>query len=310
LAGFSNGLGGASICCPPAVPNAVFDRQILTSRLLKGSSRVVSVKTPTPRGHIWRVSQLDEILNNADYFYCKKAGCTLRIVSCIQRQKANKKRRSFVPLSFPICVGCAQGAENRLITKQGASMSKNPRPGAGFRLMDCEHYEICLDLAAKKDWESFNCESCTSQRTGQNKEPVQIEETENVRLCEDCGKKATISPKHKLCASCMAKRSQKGRSVKKEAKSKRQRGRPRKKRPTESPTEAPKNENLTQYMFVSEKARVGPNTALTIEFGKYSPILRAIEELAEEEMRPVSLQVVYILKHYIDGRQAEPQTET
>jgi hypothetical protein len=45
-----------------------------------------------------------------------------------------------------------------------------------------------------------------------------------------------------------------------------------------------------------EKTLTGPNTILTIDFGKYSPVLRAVEKLAEEEMRPVEFQVIYMLK--------------
>ena len=33
-----------------------------------------------------------------------------------------------------------------------------------------------------------------------------------------------------------------------------------------------------------------------IDFGKYGNILDRIEELADEEVRPVDLQVIYILK--------------
>ncbi|MBW1795570.1 MAG: hypothetical protein JRJ38_14255 [Deltaproteobacteria bacterium] len=177
----------------------------------------------------------------------------------------------------------------------------NPKPGQGHRNMACDLYENCLDLAAKKDWEGFNCESCTYWGQGQSKDDsLRPEKKENARLC-DCGK-ITLSPNCPYCPSCMAKRSNKGRSAKKESKPKRPRGRPPKKRATESPTETPKKEKTTHGMPKPEKATVGPYTALTIDFGKYSPILRAVEKLAEEEMRPIELQVVYILKHYLNGR--------
>jgi len=52
----------------------------------------------------------------------------------------------------------------------------------------------------------------------------------------------------------------------------------------------------------SEKARQDSSTALTIEFGNHISVLRDIEKLSEEELRPVDLQVIYILKRYLDTR--------
>lgn len=187
-------------------------------------------------------------------------------------------------LPFPICKGCTQGAKNQVLARSGAGVTGKPRRGAGQRNMDCAHYKDCLDLTAKQDWKTFNCESCEHGNQDHAKGAVATPKKENTRLCE-CGK-ITLSPTCPYCPSCMAKRSNKDRSTKKEPKSKRPRGRSPGKRATDSPTGAPKKEN----------------TALTIDFGKYSPILREVEKLAEEEMRPVDLQVVYILKHYLNQR--------
>ena len=40
---------------------------------------------------------------------------------------------------------------------------------------------------------------------------------------------------------------------------------------------------------------------LMIHFGKHEPILREIEKQAEAEMRPLDLQVIYILKKHLEG---------
>ena len=48
-----------------------------------------------------------------------------------------------------------------------------------------------------------------------------------------------------------------------------------------------------------EKPQQSPDTTLTIEFKKHPSILREVEKLAEEEVRPVELQVIYILKQYL-----------
>lgn len=243
---------------------------------------------------------VDEILDGHDYFYCEKASCTLRVDACIQRQKANRNRRAFVPLPFPICEKCTRGAENRLLMKSEAGILTEPKPrrGDGHRNIGCPEYSRCLDLAAKKDWKTFNCEGCI-QGQGQSKDdPLKTEKKENTRLC-DCGK-TTLSPSCPLCPSCMAKRSNKGKSAKEQPKPKRPRGRPPTKRPTESPGGAPKKEKTTKGMPKSERVGVGSDTALTVEFGKYSHILKQVEKLAEEEMRPVELQVVYMLRKSLE----------
>ena len=247
------------------------------------------------------MSQADAILDNSDYFYCQKARCTLRIAVCVQRQKANRKRRPFEPLPFPICKGCTQGAENKRIAKTGGGVPGEPRQGAGDRNIACPEYGNCLSLAAKKDWKTFNCEGCSKgQGKGKGKGPVKTEKKENTKLC-DCGK-TTLSPNCPYCPACMAERSNQARSAKKEPKATRPGGGSPKKQPTERPVEAPKEKKATQDTPKSEKAVVGPDpdTVLTIEFGKYSSILRQVEKLADEEMRPVDLQVIYMLKHGLD----------
>jgi len=207
-----------------------------------------------------------------------------------------------MPLAFPICEGCTQGAENDLLVRSGAGVIGKPRRGAGHRNMDCAHYKACLDLTAKRDWKTFNCESCEYGGRDRGEGAVTTPKKENTRLC-DCGK-TTLSPNCPYCPACMSAKSRQGKSAKKEPKAKRPRGRPPKKRGTESPTEAPKKEKTAQSMPKPERVGVGSDTTLTVKFGKYSHILKQVEKLAEEEMRPVDLQVVYILKHYLDERQA------
>ena len=65
--------------------------------------------------------------------------------------------------------------------------------------------------------------------------------------------------------------------------------------------EAPKEEKKGQVMRKPDEALLGPNTALTIDFGKHSSILTEVEKLADEEMRPVDLQVIYMLKQALTG---------
>lgn len=176
-------------------------------------------------------------------------------------------------------------------------MKGNPKQGEGDKKIDCDLYEDCLGYAAKKDWHNFNCEACTYIGKGQGTEPTTTAKKENTRICEDCKEKPTLSPNCPLCPSCMAKRSNQGRSAKQEPKAKRPRGRPPKMRPTGNHGDCQKGTGATQSMPKPEKAAVGSNMALTIEFGKYGHILKEIQKLAEEEVRPVELQVIYMLKN-------------
>ena len=45
------------------------------------------------------------------------------------------------------------------------------------------------------------------------------------------------------------------------------------------------------------------NTTVTIEFGKHSLILKEIEKLADEEIRPLGLQIIYMLKNQLKAIQ-------
>jgi len=57
-----------------------------------------------------------------------------------------------------------------------------------------------------------------------------------------------------------------------------------------------------------EKSVQGQNEALTINFGKYGSILKKVENIAEEEMRPVDLQVIYMLKSYLNNEKEDRAT--
>jgi hypothetical protein len=189
------------------------------------------------------VDQIDEIPNSPDHFYCEKAQCILRVAVRLQRQKANRNRRPFESLPFPICEGCPQGAENKRIVKSGAVVPGNPKRGAGHKDIACPEYSNCLSLAARKDWKTFNCEGC-SRGASQGKEPVKTEKKENTRRC-DCGN-ITLSPTCPYCPACMAKRANQARSAKKGPKATRPRRGSPKKQPTERPIGAPKKKKTTQ----------------------------------------------------------------
>jgi len=49
--------------------------------------------------------------------------------------------------------------------------------------------------------------------------------------------------------------------------------------------------------------QIGPSNGLLIDFSSYEYILKGIETLAEEEVRPVGLQIIYILKTFLKSDQ-------
>ena len=112
-------------------------------------------------------------------------------------------------------------------------------------------------------------------------------QSKSPRLCA-CGKK-TLSLNCPYCPSCMSKKS---RATKK----------------SNGEFEVPLGEGITGY---NEKIKESTATAahpqmehdlsLTINFDSYIQILGEVKRMAEMEMRPVNLQVIYMLKKYIEA---------
>ena len=69
----------------------------------------------------------------------------------------------------------------------------NLMKGKGRRNLKCAFYNRCLDVAAKKDWESFNCESCDNFKPGSKGEP-RVTRAENKKVC----KKGRDAKRHAL----------------------------------------------------------------------------------------------------------------
>jgi hypothetical protein len=110
---------------------------------------------------------------------------------------------------------------------------------------------------------------------------VTMEKPESSGLCEKCGEKPKFG-RSPYCASCMARKSneaRKGKTTKKSTKSRKGR---KKAGPAEKPEKSPPR---------------GDTAVLKIDFGrKYAPILRQVECLADQEVRSVESQVIYMLK--------------
>jgi hypothetical protein len=227
------------------------------------------------------VNEFSELYADPKYFFCDRRGQEIRLGVCIGMQKANaEKDRPGSSDPFPVCTECDQGDWNRRF--RGVWTDGSPKRGKGQRDAECRRYDACLNIAVKKDWRSWNCESCPYFMPGNEN---RVEKPENTGLCEKCGEKPKFG-RSPYCASCMARKSNEARKGKKTKKTKPRRGR--------------KKAGHTKDK--AEKSPPRDDTAvITIDFGKYAPILRKIERLAEEEIRSVESQVIYMLKTCLKG---------
>ena len=101
---------------------------------------------------------------------------------------------------------------------------------------------------------------------------------EEKKLCEECGERPRMSKFTKYCSPCL--------NSFKQAK--------------KSAPETPSTEKATTDKEKPEKALKTANAAVVIEFGRYASVLDEVKKLADEEMRPVDMQVVYMLKKHLD----------
>ena len=54
------------------------------------------------------------------------------------------------------------------------------------------------------------------------------------------------------------------------------------------------------------KPVIGQGTAITIEFEEHAAILREVENLSVQELRPIDMQVIYMLKKQLLAVQQSP----
>jgi len=88
------------------------------------------------------------------------------------------------------------------------------------------------------------------------------------RLCEECHEKPTITSKHRYCASCMAHM-------------------------------AHEKKKAANHTPKPETSQPRPDSTLTIDFTDHASLLTEIKDLATQEVRTPSQQVIYVLKAYL-----------
>jgi len=271
------------------------------------------------------MNDINKILNGPDYFKCDLFNSRLRKDICIERQEGNHSvaetyKTSTIGLSFEACKTCGQGKQ---IRDEILKDKPKPRRGKGERKTECAFYNDCLDRTSKRDWKTFNCESCDYYDSGQE---VVTKKEGTKKICEECGERETITPNHKLCSNCMQKRAQAARGKKKVSHQKLidkgylDKGQHKNTRRCKcgNITIGPNSPCCSECMNAAKKVKKdkktnghdkavkslsGSDSTIVIEFEQYVDILREVEMLAEKEMRPINYQIVWMLKEALKSRQ-------
>jgi hypothetical protein len=174
-----------------------------------------------------------------------------------------------------------------------------PTKGKGERFLGCDYYEDCLSRAALENWPSWNCESCDLFKTlfpgGKSKVSEEDKKSENPRMCKECGIRPTIQPNSPYCSVCLALKAKEARARKKEAIDKTPKGT---KSNQEDSAALKTAKRPTQTIGQGEIVDPGRNMSFIFQ-GKHAYLLEEIERLAEEEVRTIEEQIIYILKSYL-----------
>lgn len=109
--------------------------------------------------------------------------------------------------------------------------------------------------------------------------PAEIDVAADRKICIECNERPTISRNSTYCAKCMAARGNRKRREK----------------------ASPKKSTAPSAPALPEQSA----GSLTINFGKYSHVLKAVTELAEKEMRSVEMQVVFMLSQGLKTKPVE-----
>ena len=107
------------------------------------------------------------------------------------------------------------------------------------------------------------------------------------KMCKTCGLKPTISNNCPLCPSCMRKKSMESRKGK------------------TAPVQARKRKTK-EDKAPAEKTPTIENMAVNIDFGTYPHVLKQVSDLADQEIRPLDLQIIYLLKRHFETDKAFP----
>jgi len=154
-----------------------------------------------------------------------------------------------------------------------------------LRLAYVENIEdmICSNHLPIKVPKNKNSFLKSNHKEGAEKMPEIQSQDIQIKKCSACNEKPPITPKHSLCSSCMAKRS---------------------KSAPKAPRKASGQEKETSIRVrprVEEKAPDFEDKVVKIDFSGYPGILEKLVAHSRDELRPLDLQIMYILKRNIES---------
>ena len=95
-----------------------------------------------------------------------------------------------------------------MFEKGETAMKPNPVEGKGERDTECRFNDSCLDVAARKDWQAFNCEDCEIAYTGlepgaEKDKGTEVDTVPEGETCLGCGKVANLQLGY--CPDCLSR---------------------------------------------------------------------------------------------------------
>ena len=105
------------------------------------------------------------------------------------------------------------------------------------------------------------------------------------RICITCGEKPTISDSCPYCGSCMNKKSREGKKGK------------------NTPVSTRKTKTKEDKAPAAKTPAI-ENMEGNVDFGTYPHVLKQVSDLADREIRPLDLQIIYLLKCHFENSKA------
>jgi len=163
--------------------------------------------------------------------------------------------------------------------------SERPTNKNGPKDLDCPHYESCLTYAAQEDWSFFSCEDCDcfELKDSPGEKILDAQKKNEKGFCKKCNKRPTIQPNSPYCSICLNEMRKRARDGKKNI------------------SVVAKKKKKGNNKAKTERTQRGAKAVLTIDFEKHAAILTTISKLAEEEFRPLNLQIIFMLKNQLEA---------
>ncbi|MDQ5988001.1 MAG: hypothetical protein CSYNP_03754 [Syntrophus sp. SKADARSKE-3] len=215
-------------------------------------------------------------LSGPAFFSCEKYRCKMSKHDCISRRHAKDKNNIGDWAKYPGCVACDQGA-----IVEGNIKTETESGATALGTRGDDEIEVAepakTEQAVKGPLNDHQTIIKSEAIMGGEKPAIEKE----ARLCSACKEKPTISDSSPYCASCMAKRGSEKRRQNAVALPKK--------------TRTKKMKKDTCHV---EKSLHKENMTVVIDFSAYPSILKQVQDVADDQIRPLESQIIFILKSH------------